>query len=103
MRGAPAGRGAGDVLYFRANPGETFVKLVLFQPADDVEARPGLLTDRGVVDISGAVTKGHTPQLTMQGIIDGYDALKPVLEKFAATGPASALDKVQLKAPLPRP
>jgi 2-keto-4-pentenoate hydratase/2-oxohepta-3-ene-1,7-dioic acid hydratase in catechol pathway len=79
------------------------LKFVLFQPAEDAEARPGLLTDRGVVDISGAVTRSHTPQLTMQGIIDGYEVLKPLLEKFAVTGPASALDKVLLKPPLPRP
>jgi len=58
------------------------VKLVLFQASSGGEVLPGLLTDRGAVDISGAVKKEHTPQLTMQGIIDGYDGLKPALEKL---------------------
>ena len=79
------------------------MKLVLFQSAPNGEILPGLMTARGVVDISGAVKKGHTPQLTMQGIIDGYDGLKPALEKLAAEGKAMPADKVQLKPPLPRP
>jgi 2-keto-4-pentenoate hydratase/2-oxohepta-3-ene-1,7-dioic acid hydratase in catechol pathway len=105
MRGArAAGRGPGDVLYFAPNRrGGKFVKLVLFQSGANAEVLPGLLTGRGVVDISGAVKKGHTPQLTMQGIIDGFDGLKPALEKLAAEGQAVPADKVQLKAPLPRP
>ena len=56
------------------------------------EVLPGLMTDRGVVDISGAVKKGYTPQLTMQGIIDGFDRLKPALEKLAAEGKAVPAD-----------
>ena len=99
-----AGRALGDVLYSAPNrKGEEFVKLVLFQSAPDGEIAPGLMTDRGVVDISGAVKKGHTPQLTMQGIIDDFDRLKPALEKLAAEGKAVPADKVQLKPPLPRP
>ena len=49
------------------------MRLVLFEAAGQGEPAPGLLTDRGVVDISRTVPKGHTPQLTMQGIIDGFD------------------------------
>jgi 2-keto-4-pentenoate hydratase/2-oxohepta-3-ene-1,7-dioic acid hydratase in catechol pathway len=79
------------------------VKLVLFQSAPGAEIAPGLITGRGIVDISGAVRKGHTPQLTMQYIIDDFDALKPALEKLAAEGNAISADKVQLKPPLPRP
>ena len=79
------------------------MKLVLFQSAANGEILPGLMTDRGVVDISGAVKKGHTPQLTMQGIIDGFDRLKPALEKLAAEGKAVPAAQVRLKAPLPRP
>ena len=56
------------------------------------------MTDRGVVDISSAVKKGHTPQLTMQGIIDGFDGLKPALDKLAAEGKAVPAGQVQLKA-----
>jgi hypothetical protein len=78
------------------------LKLVLFQsPNGDV--LPGVLTDRGVVDISPAVPKSYTPQLTMQGIIDGFDKLRPALEKLAKDGTAVALDKVRLRPPLPRP
>jgi len=79
------------------------VKLVLFQSAANSEVLPGLMTDRGVVDISAAVKKGYTPQLTMQGIIDDYDRLKPVLEKLVAEGKAVPEGQVRLKPPLPRP
>jgi 2-keto-4-pentenoate hydratase/2-oxohepta-3-ene-1,7-dioic acid hydratase in catechol pathway len=79
------------------------VKLVLFQSAASGEAVPGLMTDRGVVDISGAVKKSHTPQVTMQGIIDDFDRLKPSLTKLAAEGMAVPAGQVRLKAPLPRP
>ena len=68
------------------------MKLVLFQAAPSGEILPGLLTDRGVVDISAAVKKGYTPQLTMQGIIDDFDRLRPALEKLAADGTAVPLD-----------
>src|SRR6185503_18524687 len=61
---------------------EGAMRLVLFEAAGTAKPSPGLLTERGVVDISGAVQKGHTPQLTMQGIID---------------------DSVRLRPPLPRP
>jgi 2-keto-4-pentenoate hydratase/2-oxohepta-3-ene-1,7-dioic acid hydratase in catechol pathway len=83
--------------------GEDFVKLVLFQSAANSEILPGLFTDRGVVGVSAAVKKGYTPQLTMQGIIDDYDRLKPSLEKLAAEGKAVPAGQVQLKPPLPRP
>ena len=62
------------------------MKLVLFQSNGD--ASPGLLTERGVVSIAGAVAQAHTPQLTMQGVIDGFDRLRPALERLAQTGEA---------------
>ena len=52
------------------------MKLVLFENPGDAEPRPGLLTERGIVDISGHVAQSYTPQLTMQGIIDGFDRLR---------------------------
>lgn len=79
------------------------MKLVLFQTSPTGEIVPGVLTDRGVVDISAAVQKSYTPQLTMQGIIDGFDKLRAALEKLAKDAPATAIDKVRLRAPLPRP
>ena len=56
-----------------------------------------------MVDISSATPKSYTPQLTMQGIIDGFDRLRPALDKLARDGDAIALDRVRLKPPLPRP
>ena len=64
----------------RLNAEEEFVKLVLFQTAPGAEILPGVLTGRGVVDISAAVKKSYTPQLTMQGIIDEFERLRPALE-----------------------
>jgi 2-keto-4-pentenoate hydratase/2-oxohepta-3-ene-1,7-dioic acid hydratase in catechol pathway len=79
------------------------VKIVLFEPAPGTEIRPGVLTGRGVVDISPAVTKSYTPQMTMQGIIDGFERLRPALDKLAGNGPATPLERVRLRPPLPRP
>jgi len=77
------------------------LKLALFEDAAGV--RPGIVTGRGLVDISRAVQPAYTPQLTMQGIIDDFDALRPTLEKLARDDDALPLDNVRLKAPLPRP
>lgn len=79
------------------------MKLVLFEASGASGPRPGLLTERGVVSIAGAVREGHTPQLTMQGLIDGFEALRPALEKRAVEGEALPLDRVRLRPPLPRP
>ncbi len=79
------------------------MKLVLFQSGAEADPRPGLLTERGVVDISGAVAQSYTPQLTMQRIIDDFERLRPALDKLAAQGEARPLDSVRLRPPLPRP
>src|SRR5438128_3462454 len=79
------------------------MKLVLFESAAAREPMPGLLTERGVVDISSVVEKSYRPQLTMQGLIDDFDRLRPSLERLAATGAALPLASVRLRAPLPRP
>jgi 2-keto-4-pentenoate hydratase/2-oxohepta-3-ene-1,7-dioic acid hydratase in catechol pathway len=81
---------------------EARVKLVLFEGGNK-RISPGLLTDRGVVNITEAVKPGYTPQLTMEGIIDDFDALKPRLELFARDSKAVPLNEVRLRAPLPRP
>ena len=78
------------------------MKLVLFQ-TDKSEVLPGLLTDRGVVSISDAVKLSYTPQLTMEGIIDNFENLRPALERLATQGDPMPLDAVQLHPPLPRP
>ncbi len=84
------------------------MKLVLFAPAGSPAGAvpvPGVLLDgdSAVADISPVVSTGYTPQLTMQGIIDGYDGLKPKIEALLAAAPRLPLAQVKLHAPLPRP
>jgi 2-keto-4-pentenoate hydratase/2-oxohepta-3-ene-1,7-dioic acid hydratase in catechol pathway len=79
------------------------MKLVLFQTPEGAEPMPGLLTDRGIVGLAGTAARGQSPQLTMQGLIEGFDRLRPALERLAAEGPALPLASVRLRAPLPRP
>jgi len=79
------------------------VKLVLFQLPGRGEVGPGVLTNEGVVNVAEAVPVGHSPQLTMQGIIDDFDRLRPELERRVRTSRALPLSSVRLRAPLPRP
>jgi 2-keto-4-pentenoate hydratase/2-oxohepta-3-ene-1,7-dioic acid hydratase in catechol pathway len=79
------------------------MKLVLFRQDQSVAARPGLLTERGVVDISAVVRSNHTPQLVMEGLIEGFERLRPTLERLARESDALALPSVHLRPPLPRP
>jgi 2-keto-4-pentenoate hydratase/2-oxohepta-3-ene-1,7-dioic acid hydratase in catechol pathway len=79
------------------------MKLVLFERPAGGDVVPGVLTDRGVVSIADVVVRGHTPQLTMQGIIDAWERLRAPLAARAADGPATPLADVRLRAPLPRP
>jgi 2-keto-4-pentenoate hydratase/2-oxohepta-3-ene-1,7-dioic acid hydratase in catechol pathway len=81
---------------------EASVRLVLFETADK-KVQPGLMTERGVVAIAEAVKESYTPQLTMSGIIDDFDRLRPALEKLARDGKALPLASVRLRPPLPRP
>ncbi len=82
------------------------MKLALYRD-DSGNARgggvPGLLTERGVVDISRAVRIGASPQLTMQAIIDDFEPLRPELEKLQREADAIPLERVRLMPPLPRP
>jgi 2-keto-4-pentenoate hydratase/2-oxohepta-3-ene-1,7-dioic acid hydratase in catechol pathway len=79
------------------------MKLVLFQPSEGGEPAPGIFTERGVVSLAGTVERRHTPQLTMQGVIDEFGRLRPALEGLAADGEARPLAAVRLHATLPRP
>jgi 2-keto-4-pentenoate hydratase/2-oxohepta-3-ene-1,7-dioic acid hydratase in catechol pathway len=79
------------------------MKLVLFQADGRAEVGPGLLTERGVVDIAKAVPARPTPQATMTGIIDDFERLRPALDRLAHDGQALPLARVRLRAPLPRP
>jgi len=79
------------------------MKLVLFQKSGRGEPLPGLLTDHGVVDVSGLVEASYTPQLTMVGLINSFEELRPALARQAAECEAMPLSSVRLRAPLPRP
>src|SRR4051794_41312894 len=78
------------------------MRLVLFE-AGGGEPKPGLLTERGVIDISTAVPRRYTPQLTMQALIDEFDYLRPSLRELEYWAEARPLDTVRLCPPLPRP
>ncbi|MGE0253584.1 MAG: fumarylacetoacetate hydrolase family protein [Alphaproteobacteria bacterium] len=79
------------------------MKLVNYQAGGSGDVLPGVWTDRGVVGIAAVVRKGHTPQETMQNVIDDFDRLKPTLEGLAKTGEALPMERVRLRPPLPRP
>jgi 2-keto-4-pentenoate hydratase/2-oxohepta-3-ene-1,7-dioic acid hydratase in catechol pathway len=79
------------------------MKLVMFETDGQSEMMPGLLTERGVVNLAGVVERGYSPQLTMRNLIDGFERLRPRLEQLATDGEALALDRVRLRPPLPRP
>jgi 2-keto-4-pentenoate hydratase/2-oxohepta-3-ene-1,7-dioic acid hydratase in catechol pathway len=72
------------------------MRLVVFN-----EGRPGVLTNRGVIDASSLVSPlgGHDG---MRTIIENFDDLKPQLATLAADGAAIPLESVQLRAPVPR-
>ena len=78
------------------------MKLCLFENASGGTS-PGVIADAGVVDVADAVPAGHTPQRTMQGLIDDFDALRPALERLARERRPVPLSEVRLRAPLPRP
>ena len=80
------------------------MKLVTFEQATGV-TRPGVLVDGGVVDVGDAAPglNAADGQAVMQSIIDGFDALRPVLERAAERGPVLDAATVCLRAPLPRP
>jgi len=79
------------------------LRLVLYQTGGVDPVLPGLLTERGVIDISEVVESCYTPQLTMQGIINDFESLRHNLERLAEKGKATSLDAVRLLPPLPRP
>ena len=78
------------------------MRLALFQGRGS-EVLPGLITPRGLVDISSATGMSYSPQITMTGIIDRFEYLRPALLGLEAAGPAIPMDGVRLHAPLPRP
>jgi 2-keto-4-pentenoate hydratase/2-oxohepta-3-ene-1,7-dioic acid hydratase in catechol pathway len=74
------------------------VKIVLY---DDYKV--GLLQDGNVVDVSGVVPRGATPQLTIEGLISNFAALQGALARALDQGQGTPLARVRLRAPVPRP
>src|SRR5919106_1523357 len=69
---------------------ENGVKLALFEK--DADILPGVITDAGIVNVAHVVPLRATPQLTMTGIIDDFDRLRPALERRAQDGIAVPLE-----------
>ncbi len=76
------------------------MKIVLF---DDYKL--GLLKDGGVVDASALVSgvQVRNGQEVIEDVIEGWDSLRPQLEKLAGGAATIPLDRVRLRAPTPRP
>lgn len=79
------------------------MKLVLYAHQGSNDVRPGLATERGIVDASAVVAIGPTPQLTMERWIDDFEGLRGQLQELQHAGAAVAEDRVRLLPPLPRP
>lgn len=65
----------------------------------------GVITDNGIVDISGTLSEisDHSPQELIQTVIVDYDSLLPkIVDSLKESSPKS-LDSVNLRAPLPQP
>ena len=65
----------------------------------------GVITEDGIVDISGALSgvSYHTPQELIRTVIEDFDNLRPTIEDAVENSAATALDSISLKAPVPRP
>jgi 2-keto-4-pentenoate hydratase/2-oxohepta-3-ene-1,7-dioic acid hydratase in catechol pathway len=76
------------------------MKLLLF---DDEQL--GLLTDRGVVNVSNVMSpfSPRSGEEAMEAVIIHWDEVKPDLEDLQQNGDAVPLDSIKLLAPLPRP
>ena len=79
------------------------MKLVLFSTTDPSDLQPGVWVDSGVVPLSGLVRNGHSPQHTMECLIDDFAALRPRLEAHVAQAQPLAHGHYRLGPPLPRP
>jgi 2-keto-4-pentenoate hydratase/2-oxohepta-3-ene-1,7-dioic acid hydratase in catechol pathway len=79
------------------------MRLALFENAGSSNVLPGVINDRGIVDVSDIAPRAHSPQATMSAIIDQFDQLRAKLEQRARDGDAKALAAVRLRPPLPRP
>jgi 2-keto-4-pentenoate hydratase/2-oxohepta-3-ene-1,7-dioic acid hydratase in catechol pathway len=82
------------------------MRIGLFEgPGAGQRIRPGVLTDKGIVDVSEATAHlvAPSPQQLIAQIIDHFDELRPAFERLADKAAPSPLDVVRLRPPLPRP
>jgi 2-keto-4-pentenoate hydratase/2-oxohepta-3-ene-1,7-dioic acid hydratase in catechol pathway len=79
------------------------MKLVMFRDDTGADLRPGILTDRGVIDIAAVVPPMSNGRPAMAALIDRFDALRPDLDELAHNGEAVALESLSLGPPIPRP
>ena len=79
------------------------MRLALFESPGGSDVLPGVITDRGIVDVSDLVPRGHSPQATMTALVDGFERVRAKLEVRARDGDARPLADVRLRPPLPRP
>lgn len=69
------------------------------------EHQLGVITEDGIVDISGALSglSYHTPQALLQMVIEDFQRLRPAIAAVVENGSAVALERVRFQAPVPRP
>jgi 2-keto-4-pentenoate hydratase/2-oxohepta-3-ene-1,7-dioic acid hydratase in catechol pathway len=82
------------------------MRLVLFEgPGAGRGARPGLMTDGGIVDLSPvtSVIDTGSPQQLMEQIIDSFEDLRPEFEQLASNALPLPIGFVRIRPPLPRP
>ncbi len=108
-RGDDAARGygldsrAGGI---RIRKGVGRMKLCLFE----LRSRPGeqfvgAWVEGGAADLTPALgdLAGLPPQRRMEGVIDGFERLRPAFERIAGSGATYGEGEFRLRAPLPRP
>jgi 2-keto-4-pentenoate hydratase/2-oxohepta-3-ene-1,7-dioic acid hydratase in catechol pathway len=68
------------------------------------EGRPGLLTEKGIVDVTELIRPlgASGGQDAVRSLISHFDELRPDLARLAQDGPALPLSEVTLQAPVPR-
>ena len=68
-------------------------------------SRPGLLKERGVIDIGNVVRElgARDGQEAIEAIITNLDAIRPELSRLEQEGEVVPLSSVALQAPLPKP
>ena len=79
------------------------MKIVLFKTSDQ-QIKPGVMTDDGVIDISGLYPNTNlTTQDIIVNVIDSYETNIHKISSIAKSNTPIQFKNVQLLPPLPRP